>query len=121
MRVPLAIKKRDGRKLGIAPDGVPWSPPHARIDHTMVKAIARAHRWKQMLESGEFASVAELAAAEKINESYACQILRLTLLAPDIIEHILQGRQPLGLQMEAPLTPFPVEWEQQRAVISLIT
>lgn len=116
VRVPLAIKKRGGRKLVIAPDGAPWSPPHARIDNTLVKAIARAHRWKRKLESGEFASIAELAAAEKINESYVCRVLRLTLLAPDIVEAIVDGRQPPSLQMGVLLKPFPVEWDKQRQV-----
>lgn len=115
VRMPFAIKKRGGRKLVIAPDGVPWSPPRTRIDNTMVKALARAHRWKRLLENGEFASVAELAAAEKINESYVCRILRLTLLAADIVEAILDGRQPPELQIEILLKPFPVEWSDQRA------
>ena len=114
MRVPLCIKKRGGRKLVIAPDGEPWKPPRARIDNTMVKAIARAQRWKRLLESGQFSSVADLAAAEKINQSYVCRILRLTLLAPDIVEPILDGMQPTELQMNALLKPFPVEWCKQR-------
>jgi len=83
-----------------------------RIDSTLVKAIARAHRWKRMLESREFASVAELAATEKINESYICRVLRLTLLAPQIVEEIPDGRQPPDLQIDALLKPFPVEWER---------
>lgn len=119
VRVPFAIKKRGGRKLVIAPDGAPWTPPRARIDSTLVKAIARAHRWKRMLESGEFASVAELAAAEKINESYVCRVLRLTLLAPQIVEAILDGRQPPELQMDNLLRPFPVEWLEQRKPFKL--
>jgi hypothetical protein len=114
VRVPFAIKKRGGRKLVIAPDGAPWSPPRARIDNTLVKAIARAHRWKRLLEGGHYASVADLAAADKINESYVCRVLRLTLLAPDIVEAILDGRQPPELQMDVLLKPFPVEWEEQR-------
>lgn len=117
VRVPLAIKKRGGRKLVIAPDGAPWNPPRARIDNTMIKAIARAHRWKRLLESGQFSSVAELAMAEKINESYVCRILRLTLLAPDIVEQILNGSQPWDMQIEALLKPFPVEWERQRETL----
>lgn len=119
VRVPFAIKKRGGRKLVIAPNGAPWTPPRARIDSTMVKAIARAHRWKRLMESGQYASLAELAAAEKINESYVCRVLRLTLLAPDIVEAILDGRKPPELQMDALLRPFPVEWERQRTVFSL--
>lgn len=114
IRVPLAIKKRGGRKLVIAPDGAPWSPPRARIDSTMIKAIARAHRWKRLLESGQYASIADLAGAEKINESYVCRVLRLTLLAPDIVETILDGKQPPKLQMDKLLKPFPVEWWEQR-------
>jgi hypothetical protein len=114
VRVPLAIKKRGGRKLVIAPDGQPWKPPRARIDNTMVKAIARAQRWKRLLEGGDYSSVAELAAAEKINESYVCRVLRLTLLAPEIIEAVLDGRQPTKLQIEVLLRPFPAEWCKQR-------
>lgn len=121
VRVPFAIKKRGGRKLVIAPDGVPWSPPRARIDSTLVKAIARAHRWKRLLEGGQFASIADLAAAEKINESYVCRVLRLTLLAPAIVEAILHGNQPPELQMDALLKPFPVEWQEQRVCIRITT
>lgn len=111
--IPFTIRKRGGRKLILTPDGAPWSAPRARIDSTLVKAIARAHRWKRMLEGGEFASAAELAAAEKINQSYVCRILRLTLLAPDIVEQILDGRQPYTLQVESLLKPLPAEWDQQ--------
>jgi hypothetical protein len=114
VQVPFAIKKRGGRKLVIAPDGAPWSPPRTRIDNTMIKAIARAHRWKRLLETSEYGSVAELAAAEKINESYVCRVLRLTLLAPDIVEVVLDGRQPTELQMDVLLRPFPAEWCKQR-------
>jgi hypothetical protein len=112
--VPFAIRKRGGRKLILSPDGVCWSAPRARIDTTLVKAIARAHRWKRMLEGGEFASAAELAAAEKINQSYVCRVLRLTLLAPDFVEAILDGRQPSELQLDALLKPFTLEWGKQR-------
>jgi hypothetical protein len=115
VRMPFTIKKRGGRKLVIAPDGAAWSPNSARIDNTMVKAIARAHRWKRLLENGHYASVAELAAAEKINESYICRVLRLALLAPDIVEAILDGRQLPELQMGSLLKPFQVEWAWQRA------
>ncbi|MCB1381240.1 MAG: hypothetical protein KDK89_23145 [Alphaproteobacteria bacterium] len=114
VRVPFAIKKRGGRKLVVAPAGMSWSPPAARIDNTMIKAIARAHRWKRLLEGGHYASVAELAAAEKINESYVCRILRLTLLAPDVVEQILAGSQPPELHMDAVLKPFSVVWQVQR-------
>ncbi|WP_276199961.1 hypothetical protein [Chelatococcus sp. XZ-Ab1] len=114
VRVPLTLRKRGGRKQVIAPDGATWGTPRPRVDNTMVKAIARAHRWKRLLESGRFASVAELAEAEKINQSYLCRVLRLTLLAPDIVEAILDGRQPPGIQLDVLLNPHPVAWSMQR-------
>ena len=80
----------------------------------MVKAIARAFRWREMLENGTHATIAEIAAAEKINESYVGRVLRLTLLAPDIVEAILGGRQPAGLQLDRLMRRFPVEWGEQR-------
>lgn len=114
VRVPLTVRKRGGRKQVVMPDGACWGQSRPRIDNTMVKAIARAHRWKRLMESGRFASVTELAEAEKINQSYLCRVLRLTLLAPDIVEAILDGRQPAAIQMDALLRPFPSEWMAQR-------
>ena len=114
IRVPLTVRKRGGRKQVVMPEGACWGQPRPRVDNTMVKAIARAHRWKRLMESGRFASVTELAEVEKINQSYLCRVLRLTLLAPDIVEMILDGRQPVGLQMDALLRPFPSEWMAQR-------
>jgi hypothetical protein len=84
----------------------------------MVKALARAYRWKRMLENGRYASISEIAAAEKIDRGYVGSILRLTLLAPDIVEAILDGRHPDGLGLPALLRPFPVLWGQQRAMWS---
>jgi hypothetical protein len=78
-----------------------------------VKAIVRAHRWRDMLESGDYATVRDLAKAEVINESYLGRVLRLTLLAPEIIETILQGRQPATLELDDLLQQFPVEWDRQ--------
>ncbi len=111
--VPFALRKRGGKKLVITPDGAPYTASDVRIDNTLVKAIARAHRWQRLLEGREFTSAAELAAAERINQSYLCRVLRLTLLAPDIVEAILDGKQPPTLQMDVLLQPFPVEWTEQ--------
>jgi hypothetical protein len=119
VRVPMTFRKRGGRKEVVSPEGASWRQPHPRIDNTIVKAIARAHRWKRLLESGRFASVTELAEAEKINQSYLCRVLRLTLLAPNIVEAILDGRQLEGLQLEDLLKPFPGEWGRQRNVVGL--
>ena len=113
LHVPFRVVKRGGRKLVVTPDGT-TERPRPRIDSALVKAIARAHRWQRMLESGEYASLTELAAAEKISRSYVCRVLRLTLLAPEIVEAILDGRRAEGVTLPALMRPFPVEWSSQR-------
>lgn len=117
VRVPIAIRTRGGRKLVLAPDGaeVTAAPITRHIDSAMVKAIARAFRWRDLLESGECATIREIANAEKINESYVGRILRLTLLAPEIVEAILGGRQSAKLQLDGLMRRFPVEWPEQHA------
>jgi hypothetical protein len=122
VRVPMTFRKRGGRKQVIAPDGHPsWAPPRARIDNTMVKALARAFRWRRMLETGAVATVREIAAAEKINESYVSRVLRLTLLAPEIVETILDGRQGLEMTLPVLMAPFVMEWGEQHATLIGIT
>lgn len=115
VRVPISIRRRGGRKLVLAPDGaaITATPVTRHVDTAMVKAIARAFRWREMLESGAYATIREIANVEKINESYVGRVLRLTLLAPPIIETILKGRQPSGLQLDNLMKRFPVEWSGQ--------
>ena len=118
VRVPMTIKRRGGRKLVLAPDGaeVTAAPVTRHVDNAMVKAIARAFRWRDMLETGKYATIREIAAAEKISESYVGRVLRMTLLAPEIVEVIVSGRQPAELQLEMLLKPFPVDWDMQWAI-----
>ena len=96
VRVPISIRRRGGRRLVLAPDGTDITavPTHRQIDNAMVKAIVRAFRWREMIENGEYPTIREIAATEKINESYVGRVLRLTLLAPDTVEMIVDGRQP---------------------------
>ena len=96
VRVPITIRRRGGRKLVLAPDGadVTAAPVTRHTDNTMVKALARAFRWNRMIESGEYATVQDLADAEKINPSYIARILRLTMLAPDIVRFSMDARRP---------------------------
>ena len=84
-----------------------------RTDSTLVKAVARAFRWKRMLESGEFATITDLAECEGITPSYMTRVLRLTLLAPDIVQAILDGSQGPGVTLGRVLEPFPMEWDRQ--------
>ncbi len=112
--VPFAIRKRGGRKLVITPDGVTSAPvPRTRVDSALLKALARGFRWRKLLEKGHFATIQEIAEAENINPSYVSRLLRMTLLAPEIVEAILAGRKPEGLTMAKAMRPFPLEWRRQ--------
>jgi hypothetical protein len=117
LHVPLRLQQRGGRKRVVTPDGRPISPA-PQIDNALVKALARAHRWQRMLESGEYASLTELAKAEKINRSYLSRVLRLTLLAPEIVEAIMGGQQGPEITLDRLMQPFPGEWERQRCIES---
>lgn len=111
LHVPFRVVKRGGRKEMQLPNG---SSPPRRTDNTLVKALARAFRWKRLLESGEYATIAELAKRESIAPSYMTRILRLTLLSPDIVEAIVCGTQGRDVSLERALMPFPMEWLEQQ-------
>ncbi|MSU92147.1 hypothetical protein GE300_21630 [Rhodobacteraceae bacterium 2CG4] len=110
IHVSFRLVKRGGRKEMQLPNGV---RPDRKAENTLVKALARAFRWKRILESGEVATIAELADREGIAPSYMTRVLRLTLLAPDIVEAILDGRQGPEMTMVRLLEPFPAEWNRQ--------
>ena len=116
IHVPFAIRKYGGRKWVITPDGTPAAIEKASVDSTLVKALARAFRWKHMLESRQFTTITELAKYENIGLTYMTRVLRLSLLAPEIVEAILDGRQPPEMTLATLLEPFPVEWEVQKKI-----
>jgi hypothetical protein len=116
--IPMTLKKRGGRKEIILPEGlVPEGSPAYRsaIQSPLVIALARAHRWKALIESGRYRTVGALARG--LDPSYAGRILRLTLLAPDIVEAILAGREPSGVSLERLVRTVPDAWEEQRHVL----
>ncbi|WP_085440400.1 hypothetical protein [Magnetofaba australis] len=117
VHIPVQLRRKGGRKQLIAPDGSYWRPPAPRVDEAMVRALARAHKWRRQLDSGEVASAQDLAKTENIDGSYLARVLRLTLLAPDIIEAILDGRQPKSLSLADLMKTLPVEWSGQREVL----
>lgn len=117
VHVPMAFRKRGGRKLVVTPDGAEWAP-RPRVDNAMVKALARAFRWRKELDSGVHATIEDLAKAKGLAPSYVSRVLRLTLLAPEIVEAILDGRQPAELRLDNLLECFPLEWEGQRSHFS---
>ena len=124
VRVPLAIRKRGGRKLVVLPDGAVQvaEPPvvATRADPAVVKALARAFRWQKLLDEGRYASITELARAEKIERGFLGKMLQLTLLAPDIVEEILDGRIAhvggLAVLLES---GSPIWAEQQKSLLRL--
>jgi hypothetical protein len=119
VHIPMTMRHQGGRKQVVTPAGAtPWIPIPPRVNNTLVKAIARAHRWRDMLESGNYATVRDLAKAETIDEVYLGRVLRLTLLAPKIVEAILEGKHPATLELDDLLKQFPIEWEQQRGSLT---
>jgi hypothetical protein len=112
VHIPLTFRKRGGRKRVVTPDGAEWAP-RPRIDNAMVKALARAFRWRIMLDTGVHVTLEDLVRAKGVTATYVSRVPRLTLLAPDLVEAVLHGRQPAGLQLDDLLAGFPVEWERQ--------
>ena len=120
--VPMTFRKRGGRKVVISPAGTPqasmpvWAKPRSGVDEALVKTLAQAFHFQQLLDEGRYATISDLAEAKKLDQSFVSRILKLTLLAPDIVEAILDGRQSQTMQRQKLLHGFPREWEKQRAM-----
>jgi hypothetical protein len=110
IHVPMKFSLR-GRKTVIS--AFARTTPPTKTDDALIKALARAHSWRLEIESGEYASITELAKTKRVNESYACRLLRLTLLAPSIVAAILNGRQDPDLTLKRLTKPFPIRWDLQ--------
>lgn len=123
VRVPLAIRKRGGRKVVVSPDGsvLPGAPRQITItaDPSLLKALGRAFRWKRLLDDGNYASVSDIARAEKLDRTYVGDVLRLTLLAPEIVEAIVEGKQSEGVTLPVLIRGVAIEWEMQRMGIAV--
>ena len=117
VHVPMKFTIRGGRKT-ILSDAVP-APSPPRIENALLKALARAHRWRRQIESGEYATITELAKAEGVTSSYACRMLRLSLLAPSIVTEILDGRHDSDVMLKQLMKPLPVRWDEQIATLKL--
>jgi hypothetical protein len=117
VRVPLTIQRPPGRRTVVTPvhEGMPAVP--TRADPALVKAMARAFRYQKLLDEGRYTSISEMAAAERIERGYLGTLLRLTLLAPDIVETLLDGRQSPDLGSAKLLEPLPNDWSEQRQAL----
>lgn len=115
VRVPLKIRQRPGRKTVVTPlaGGASDDVFPTRADPALVKALARAFRYQRLLDEGRYASVTEMAAAERIERGYLGSLLRLTLLAPDTVEAILSGRRAVGPGLRQLLSSVSEIWSEQ--------
>ena len=116
IHIPFRLVKRGGRKEMKLPEGAAQA---RKPDNTLIKALARAFRWKRLLETGEFATIAELAEHEGIAAPYLTRTMRLAQLAPDVVEAILDGRQPRHLTLEALRQPLPEAWDAQKQMLAV--
>lgn len=114
LRIPMKLKKRGGRKEVIVPDGVQERMSKADHDEPFVIAIARAYAWQELLDSGKYRSIREMAKYLGVCATYMSRLLRFTILAPDIIEAILDGREPDGFSQTKLTGAIPADWEEQR-------
>ena len=132
IHIPMLIRRMRGRKVIIAPKALDGDVPDlsacnaqagspGTVQTAIVQALARAFSWAEVIESGEVKSISELATNLDVDNSYVARILKLTTLAPDIIEAILNGEEPAGLSLAKLTRTFPVDWEEQRAMFGFTT
>jgi hypothetical protein len=117
IRIPIRLQRRGGRKLIMTPEGVAAPARKPSRDDTLIKALVRAHQWRRKIESGRAKSITDLAEQEGVTDAYVCRLLPLTCLSPDIVEAILEGRQPRGLRLAEMLGHVPLAWDGQRATL----
>ena len=116
IHIPMRIRRMRGRKMIFAPQALDGEVPDSlsEVQAALVQALGRAFSWSDAIENGEFGSVSDLAKDLDMDNSYVVRILKLTTLAPDIIEAILNGEEPAGLSLARLIRTFPMDWERQR-------
>lgn len=118
VHVPMKFRNRSGRKEIVVPDGLEnTQDKEPDCCEALVIAISRAHRWKKLLDEGRYSSIRQMATKFGIAHPYMARIMRLTLLAPDVIEAILDGKEPDGLSLEQLRRPMPVLWTEQASML----
>ena len=116
IRIPMQLKSRRGRKEIIVPEGLPGAPNgKSPAQEPLLTALARAFHWTELIDSGKYRSVTELAEALGVDRSYVGRVMRLALLAPDIVEAIVGGREASGMSLEKLVRGMPMAWAEQRA------
>ena len=114
VRIPVRFYRRNGRQMVLTPGGSNGqAAPERKNNGSLVSALAKAYRWQEQLESGEYASLDDLATANGVDRSYVGRVLRLTSLAPKIVEAILDGSEPDGVSLAKLRNDLPIAWEEQ--------
>lgn len=120
IRIPMQFSRRSSRKMIVGPDGKTLSEmidaEADNTDYTFISALGKAFSWQRMLDEGKYESPKELAEKEKVEVTHMYRVMRLTLLAPDIIEAVLNGKQPRTLTLQNVVRGFPISWQEQRKV-----
>jgi hypothetical protein len=118
IHIPMLIRRMRGRKMVIAPQALDGEIPGAAVpvQAAVIQALARAFSWAEILETGQVKSISELARNLAVDSSYVTRVLKLTTLAPDIVEAIINGEEPDGLSLARLIKSFPVEWSEQRTL-----
>ena len=114
VRIPIKMKKCGGRKEIMVSEGLDQAVPQPNYQEPFVIALARAYCWQELLDSGKYSSIREMAGALGICSTYMARLLRFTLLAPDIIEAILNGNEPNGFSQNKLICAIPADWNEQR-------
>lgn len=117
--VPLSIKRRHISKVLIPPVGSEATTFKASLDLPLIRTLGKAFYWQSLLDSGEVANASDLAKQLKLEPGWVSEVLRMTLLAPDIVQAVLEGRQPrnLNLQtMRGRISDIPLIWADQRRI-----
>ena len=114
--IPMAFKRRNGRKKIVLPPGANKHAPNDDSHDPVVVAIARAHRWLELLENGRVASIADLARSLDLDGSYIHRMLSLTFLSPEIITRIV-GEKGAGFSLAGLTKGFPILWEEQKEIL----
>ena len=113
--IPIRLRHRGGRKeIVLPPDTTPDGGKRSVENTALVTALARAYRWTELIESGRYRSMADLAASHKLDKSYVCKLLGMVNLAPDIVQALLDGEEPDGFTLQRLRKGIPVLWEDQR-------
>lgn len=114
LKMPAELRRLGKEKRLIVAAHTPKTNP----DAVLIKAIVRGHQWFEMLKSRKVLSITDIANAEKLPRTYVGSVIPFALLAPDITEAILEGTQPIDLNLERLINlSLPIDWAEQRSVL----